>query len=311
MDIIRLTYPFSELPVVSPQTLAIGFFDGVHSGHQELFRRTIEIARSEGIAASVITFDPHPRKMLGGHENWQYITPLQEKLARLAECGLDRCYILNFDRTLSQLTPEQFVDEILIPLQAHTAVVGFNFTFGHLGRGTTEQLRALGGSRMKVQIIRPYEQDGVRVSSTIIREHIRHGRIEQANELLGRPYFIAGEVVHGFGRGRTIGIPTANIEPNERFVIPGNGVYAVRIRIGDELFGAVMNIGVKPTFENDPDNRTLEAHILSFDRMIYGAAVQVSFIRLIRSEQKFASVDALITQIRADIKQAEAILASG
>ncbi len=308
MDIIRLTYPFSELVMDSPQALAIGFFDGVHSGHQEVFRRTVQIAQAEGIPAAVMTFDPHPRQMLGGYENWQYITPLQEKLARLKECGLDRCYILNFDLTLSQLTPQQFVDEILLPLRVQHVIVGFNFTFGHLGRGNTEQLRMLGGDRMKVHIIRAYEEDGVRVSSTIIREHIRNGRIEAANELLRRPYFIAGQVVHGFGRGRTIGMPTANIEPNERFLIPGNGVYAVRIQLGDEVFKAVMNIGIKPTFENDPDNRTLEAHLLSFDRMIYGAMVQVTFIQLIRMERKFDSIDALIAQIRLDIEQASAIL---
>jgi riboflavin kinase / FMN adenylyltransferase len=308
MDIIRLTYPFTDSIEASPQTLAIGFFDGVHRGHQEVLREAVSLSKKEGIKASVMTFEPHPRKMLGGHDNWKYITPLQEKLARLAECGLDRCYILDFTKELSQLSPEQFVQSVLFPLHVNTVIVGFNFTFGHLGRGNTEMLRELGKDRMKVRIVKPYHDDGIKISSTLIREQIHQGQIEGVNHLLGRPYSIKGKVVPGFGRGRTIGIPTANIEPNERFVIPGNGVYAIRAYVGHERYDGVMNIGIKPTFENDPDHRTLEAHLLGFDRMIYDETIQVELIALIRHERKFAGVDELVVQINSDIQTAAAIL---
>lgn len=308
MEIIRLTYPFAEPLRSEKQVLAIGYFDGVHTGHQEVLQKAVTLARREGIAASVMTFDPHPREVLSQVKHPYYITPLEEKLQQFADCGLDRCYVLTFNKALSQLQPEQFTEQILIALQVDTAVVGFNFTYGHLGRGNVDSLREQGGLRMKVQVIRPYLKDGIKVSSTLIREMLHQGSVERVNELLGRPYSLTGTVVHGMGRGRTIGIPTANIEPNNRFVIPGNGVYAVKVQVGAEWLDGVMNIGVKPTFEDDPEGRTMEVHLLQFDRMIYDQTVRVSFHGFIREERRFSSVDELVKQIRSDIETAKTIL---
>lgn len=225
MDIIRLTYPFTDELKPVRQVMAIGYFDGVHLGHQEVIRRAIYAAKSEQITSSIMTFDPHPREVLGHthHQQTQYITPLTEKLERFAACGLDRTYILTFNKTLSQLTPEQFIHEVLFALQVDTVVVGFNFTYGHLGRGNVDMLRDISADKMKVNVVRPFHKDNFKVSSTMIREKLYAGEMDQVAQLLGRPYSITGQVVQGFGRGRTIGIPTANIEPRDHYVIPCNG----------------------------------------------------------------------------------------
>lgn len=304
MEIIRLTYPFAEPPESVRQTMAIGFFDGVHVGHREVLRKTATEARREQMAASAMTFDPHPREVLGRGGRISYITPLSEKLEQMAACGLDRCYLLTFNRELSELSPADFVDRVLKPLGAEAVVVGFNFTFGRYGGGNVDSLRQFGQGLFRVSVVKPFLMDGVKVSSTLIREMIYQGSMDRVNELLGRPYRLAGTVVHGLGRGRTIGIPTANVEPSDRYVIPGNGVYAVDVRIGGDRYRGVMNIGVKPTFADDPPEPTLEVHLLGFDGDLYGQRVQIDFLARIRDEQKFSGVDALIAQIRRDIEAA-------
>lgn len=288
--------------------MAIGYFDGVHLGHQEVIRRAIYAANSEQIISSIMTFDPHPREVLGHIQNSQYITPLEEKLERFANCGLDRTYILTFNRTLSHLMPEQFIHEVLFTLQVDTVVVGFNFTFGHLGRGTVDLLREIGAGKMKVNVIRPFHMNNIKVSSTVIREKLHAGELDKVAQLLGRPYSITGQVVQGLGRGQTIGIPTANIEPRDNYVIPRNGVYAVRVAVGGVIYNGVMNVGLKPTFDDNPAQPTLEVHILGFNQSIYGESIQIQLIEYIRAEQKFSSVDLLVNQIRSDILTAQKIL---
>ncbi|MEX1031044.1 MAG: bifunctional riboflavin kinase/FAD synthetase [Paenibacillaceae bacterium] len=309
MEIIRLTYPFTNQIQSERQVMAIGYFDGVHLGHQEVIRKAIYAAKSEHMISSIMTFDPHPREVLGQNlQAAQYITPLEEKLERFADCGLDRTYILTFDRTLSLLTPEQFIHEILFALHVDTVVVGFNFTYGHLGRGTVDMLREIGGDQLKVNVIRPFHMDNLKVSSTVIRENLHAGKMKKVTQLLGRPYSITGQVVHGLGRGRTIGIPTANIEPRGNYVIPRTGVYAVKVNVSGVVHDGVINVGFKPTFDDNPDKPTLEVHILEFNQSIYGESIQIDWIDYIRTEQKFSSVDQLVNQIQADILQAKKLL---
>lgn len=303
-----MTFPFAENYQTERQVMAIGFFDGVHLGHQEVIRKAIYLAKSEKLTSSIMTFDPHPREVLGHHPNAQYITPLEEKLERFAECGLERAYILTFNRTLSLLTPEQFIHEVLFTLHVDTVVVGFNFTYGHLGRGTVDMMREIGANQMKVNVIRPFHMDNIKASSTVIREKLRAGELDKVAQLLGRPYSMTGKVVQGLGRGRTIGIPTANIEPRDNYIIPRQGVYAVRVTVNSMIYNGVMNIGMKPTFDDDPDKPTLEVHILEFDQSIYGESIEIQWIKYIRAEQKFLSVDSLVKQIQADIVVAKEIL---
>lgn len=307
VEVIRLTYPFAGQPEAERQVVAIGFFDGVHAGHREVLRKAVAHARRANMTAAVMTFDPHPREVLGRGEGIGYITPLSEKLEQLAACGLDRCYVLTFNQPLSELEPEQFVGDILLPLGAEAVVVGFNFTYGRRGRGNAETLREHGQGRIDVTVIRPFLLNGAKVSSTLIREMIHQGSMEQVRTLLERPYRLTGTVVRGLGRGRTIGIPTANLAPEDRYVIPGGGVYAVDVLIGEARHRGVMNIGFKPTFADDPPEPTLEVHILGFSGDLYGRSVKVDFLARIRDEQKFSGVDALIGQIRRDIAEAERI----
>jgi riboflavin kinase/FMN adenylyltransferase len=259
--------------------------------------------------SSIMTFDPHPREVLGHNpQAVSYITPLEEKLEHFAACGLERTYILTFDRTLSQLTPEQFIHEVLIALHVSTVVVGFNFTYGHLGRGTVDMLREIGGEALDVIEVRPFHMDNLKVSSTVIRENLHAGKMKNVAQLLGRPYSMTGLVVQGLGRGRTIGIPTANIEPRGNYIIPKTGVYAVKVNVGGATYDCVLNVGFKPTFDDNPAKPTIEAHILRFNQSIYGELVIIEWVDYIRAEQKFASIDQLVNQIHADISRAVEIL---
>lgn len=306
MEIIRLTYPFSSQLKSERLVMAIGYFDGVHVGHQEVIRKAIFAAKQEQKISSIMTFDPHPREVLSPNpQPSSYITPLEEKLEHFAACGLDRTYILTFDRTLSLLTPEQFIHEILFALHVDTVVVGFNFTYGHLGRGNVDTLREIGGDKLNVMVIRPFHLDNLKVSSTAIREHLHAGKMNDVTQFLGRPYSISGLVVQGLGRGRTIGVPTANIEPRGNYVIPKTGVYAVKVHVGEGTYNGVINVGYKPTFDDNPAKPTLEVHIIGFNQSIYGESIQIDWIDYIRAERKFASVEQLVDQIKDDISFAQ------
>lgn len=308
MKIVHISYPsITDFPV-SGQALAIGYFDGVHLGHQEVIRRTLHIAREQMIPASIMTFHPHPKEVLGQLSNAQYLTPLEEKINLFASMGVDTCYIVTFDRTFSQVSPERFVTQMLFAMHSKAVVVGFNFTFGYLGKGTAETLMQLSQGKMRVEVIPPYHLDGHKVSSTFIKELLQAGKIEQVNQLLGRNYSINGKVVHGEGRGRTIGFPTANIEISSPYIIPGNGVYAVQLTMEGSVFQGVMNIGVKPTFSGGEMKTTMETHIIQFEQDIYGKQLHIEFISFLRPENKFASVDLLIQQIHKDIDQAKALM---
>lgn len=313
MKIIRLSYPdhFSAADMDFPsmgQVLAIGYFDGVHLGHQHVIKRALDIGQQEHLSVSIMTFHPHPKEVLGQVKTTRYLTPLEEKIKLFEAMGVDQTYVVSFDLSFSQVSPEQFVRSMLAGMRVKTAVVGFNFTFGYLGKGTTETLRELGQGNMGVEVIQPYRLDDDQVSSTLIRERMSEGHIENANRLLGRDYCIAGMIVCGEGRGRTIGVPTANIELSDPYVVPRNGVYAVKIEIGNDMYKGVMNIGIKPTFVQTEMKTTLEVHIFHFNQDIYGKEVMVHFISFLRHENKFSSVEKLVEQIHKDIDEAHAVL---
>jgi len=312
MQSIHLNYPIVEGKdsiATVPQVLAIGEFDGIHLGHQEVIKRALQTAKNMHIPASIMTFHPHPKEVLGQHKYTQLLTPANEKERILAGMGLDNSYLVAFDSDFMKVTPEQFVENMLIPMNVNTVIVGFDFTFGFRGAGTPDTLCELAAGRFAVEVIRPFLLNGSKVSSTLVREYLQSGQLEEANLLLGRPYTITGTVVTGDGRGRTIGFPTANIEMSESFVIPTLGVYAAKVIVDGEVHHAVMNVGKKPTFVEHLDKPTLEAHLFDFSRSIYGSSVTVEFISFLRPERKFGSVDELITQIRSDADRARTILA--
>ncbi|MBJ6363425.1 bifunctional riboflavin kinase/FAD synthetase [Paenibacillus sp. GCM10012307] len=313
MEIISLKYPLSAesgLPgAIQPQVLAIGQFDGVHLGHQQVISVAVAEAREAGLKAAVMTFDPHPRDVLGqAGQNISCLTSLHDKLEQFERLGIDTAYIFHFDSRFATISPEQFVEEVLRELQVKRAVVGFDFSFGHLGSGTPELLSKLGASFMQVDIVEPFLIQETKVSSTRIREYIAAGGVDQAALLLGRPYSIVGTVEHGDGRGRTIGFPTANVTPGSNYALPKLGVYAVLFHTGGEVFGGVMNVGVKPTFETDLAEPTYEIHIFDFNRDIYGMKVQVDLLSFLRPEQRFNSVQELIDRIKTDSDNARKLV---
>nr|WP_280521168.1 bifunctional riboflavin kinase/FAD synthetase [Paenibacillus mangrovi] len=293
-----------------PQIAAIGQFDGVHQGHVSVIASAVRLAKQQGMPSAVITFHPHPKDVMkkGNYEG--NLTPLQEKQDLLAGMGVDNLYVVEFSESFSELSPQAFVEGMLLALGVQTAIVGFDFRFGYKGEGHAEMLRELGNGQMKVMIIPPFEQDGEKVSSSTIRKALQSGELEKVNKLLGHPYRLRGEVVDGDKRGRTIGFPTANLRLDGKFVVPAKGVYAVRSLVEGKWLQGVMNVGVKPTFQESVTTPSFEVHLLDFNRDIYGEQLIVDLISYIRPERKFPSIQELVAQIQTDADTAGRILGS-
>ncbi|ALS27597.1 riboflavin biosynthesis protein RibF [Paenibacillus sp. 32O-W] len=312
MEMISIQYPpppdgsLSEAGI----SLAIGHFDGVHKGHRNVILRAVEAAKEKGLAASVMTFHPHPKEVLGrGERYFTCLTPLELKREQFAALGVERLYVMKFDLTFAAVTPEAFVREVLVPLNVKHAVVGFDFRFGTRGAGTAEELRRLGGDRFDTDIMEALRLHGRKVSSTRVRDALAEGDARLAAELLGRPYEVRGTVVHGDKRGRTIGFPTANLGMTDPYVTPRLGVYAVTVEIEGTAYPAVLNNGMKPTFNKDGFQPVMEAHLLDFNGDLYGKKMAIRFHEFIRPERRFASVDELAAQIAADAAAARDIMA--
>ncbi|MFC5648976.1 bifunctional riboflavin kinase/FAD synthetase [Paenibacillus solisilvae] len=312
MEIIFLEYPIRSSTAAEtavPKTLAIGHFDGVHRGHQNVIRRSMEAAKAEGLQAAVMTFHPHPKEVLGqGQQYVTCLTPLDDKIKRFLRLGVDVVYVIKFDLSFSAVTPAEFVEDVLRPLQVKKAIVGFDFTFGVRGSGHAETLVSLGQPDIGVEIVEPLMQDGDKVSSTLIRESLLEGSPETARQLLGESYEVRGIVVHGEGRGSKIGFPTANIEPEAAYVMPRQGVYAIMADVEGKLIHGVLNMGVKPTFHEHLPKPVLEAHLFDFNGDLYGKSIMIRFISFLRTEKKFGSIDELVKQIHSDAEQARAVL---
>ncbi|MEV5024707.1 bifunctional riboflavin kinase/FAD synthetase [Paenibacillus sp. LPE1-1-1.1] len=312
MEIIPLSFPLNGLSTLSldkPLSIAIGHFDGVHRGHQNVIRRAVNEAKGSDMLSAVLTFDPHPKEVLGqGEQYYRCLTPLDVKTALFAELGVDLVFIMRFDPEFASVSPERFVDEVLRTLRAKNVVVGFDFNFGHKGLGNSDALKQLGHPDISVHVIEPLFENGIKVSSTYIREALEQGDIKLAERLLGRPYEVTGSVVHGDKRGRTIGFPTANLQINGPYITPRLGVYAITAWIGDKAYPGVMNFGLKPTFNKQELQPVMEAHLFDFDSDIYGEQLRLQFLSFIRSEKKFDSITELIEQIGSDSRQAKEIL---
>lgn len=311
MKTIWLTYPLPNDLEPSPSAIALGYFDGVHIGHRRVIQKAIDTAKANGWQSIVLTFDPHPREVLGQSGYTRYLTPLADKLEQFEKMGVDITYVMKFDIGFAAVYPEDFISECMLPLDCRHVVVGFDYTFGHRGMGTAHTLQEMSQGRYGLDIVGPVNRLGEKVSSTIIREYLHHGDVEQVRHLLGRPYKVRGTVVHGDKRGRTIGFPTANVRVNHPYLIGKNGVYGVRFTVDQKSYFGVMNVGIKPTFELEKKEKSLEVHIFEFSGEIYDKEVEVEFLFYIREEQKFAGVDALIAQIGRDVEVAKQKFAEG
>jgi riboflavin kinase/FMN adenylyltransferase len=294
-----------------PVVVALGNFDGVHLGHQEVLRRAVEEGRRGDMKVVAATFHPHPRAVLGAGDPPKLLTPLGLRSEMLLRYGADDVWVIPFDVALSRKTPEQFVNDVLIGEGgAGVVVVGENFRFGHKAAGHFGDLlrlmREAGGTAVGVRVRGGGMEGGI--SSTRIRALVSGGDVTEAAGLLGRPYMLRGEVVVGDRRGRSIGFPTANVLPDTDAVIPARGVYAGSLRFGEKEYAACTNVGVAPTFGRTESR--VEAYLLDFEGDLYGRVVDVSFVKRIREERRFSGVDELIGQIRRDVDEAR-IIAGG
>lgn len=286
--------------------VVIGNFDGVHKGHQVLLDRAKTLAAEHNTIVSVLTFEPHPRRLLRPDDPPFRITPPVLKAVRLEKGGVDCLVSLNFDWDFASQTAEQFVQDILIDgLKPVHIVVGYDFRFGQLRAGCPDTIKAAG---LPITVVEEVTDEGDSAfSSSRIRQYLRRGKIAQANEVLGWDWEIRGEVVKGDQRGRELGYPTANFTMGET-VHPAYGVYAARVQVegDDKWHGAAINIGIRPMFEI-PEAQ-VESYIFDFDQEIYGKILRVRPVQFLRGEAKFDSLDELIKQIGADCVQAREIL---
>jgi riboflavin kinase/FMN adenylyltransferase len=290
-------------PEARPAVVALGAFDGIHLAHRAILDAAVARARSASLLAVACTFDPHPAEVLQPGKAPAPISTLAERLELLAQTGVDATVVLDFTAALAAMEPEAFVENVLLDrLRAREVVVGYNHTFGRGARGDARLLQGLADRlAFRAHVVPPLMLDGVPVSSSEIRAALRMGNVDLASRYLGRPYAIAGQVVQGAGRGRDLGFPTANVNP-DRVVLAAPGVYACRVLVGARSHAAVVNIGVRPTFgEAVP---VIEAHLLDFSGSLYGRQVRVEFVTRLRDEQKFPGADALREQIARDIAAA-------
>lgn len=308
MKVIHLKYPhqLNKEDHEEAYSLAVGFFDGVHKGHQAVIQKAKEKAQQLGIKSALMTFDPHPSIVLGGrNEKVFYITPLAQKLDTLKKLGIDTVFVVNFTSDFAKLTPEQFIQYFITDLNIQHVTAGFDFSFGTFGKGSMQMMEQLSEGKFGVTTVEKQEDVEDKISSTRIRKSLQDGDMEQVRSLLGRAFEVPGIVIHGDKRGRTMGFPTANVQAMEGCYIPATGVYAVKILVQNEWYNGVCNVGYKPTF-NNPDEKhlSIEVHILNFDKNIYGEEVVVGWYKRIRSERKFNGIDELIEQIELDKQQA-------
>jgi riboflavin kinase / FMN adenylyltransferase len=288
--------------------VAIGNFDGVHLGHRSVIATAMDRARAAHRPAAVLTFEPHPRSFFEPHLPSFRLSSEAAKLRLLAATGLDGAILLTFDAALAGLTAEEFVERILVERLAITgAVIGFNFHFGKERRGSPDFLAAQGAHHgFAVDVVPPFMLNGLRVSSGAVRNALARGDAAEASELLGYPWFVTGQVVHGDKRGRTLGYPTANLRLDPDCALR-HGVYAVRVAVGGERYDGVANFGRRPMF--DSGAVLLEVFLFDFSGDLYGAALDVAFVGWIRPEMNFDSVEDLVRRMDQDTSQARHLLA--
>lgn len=292
--------------VVEKSVVTLGNFDGIHLGHQALIKGAVSDGKRLGCWSIVLTFEPHPLKVLAPDRAPKTLLTHKDKMQLLQSFGVDAVIVQHFDLAFAKIAAEDFVRNILVDrLHATKLWVGKDLRFGQGRRGDVGDLKRWGEDLgFEVAIVEPILVQGVRVSSSRIRQAIAAGRVNEVRPMLGRYHFLSGRVVRGQHRGKDLGFPTANLSTRTE-VLPPDGIYATLLQRGAEVFASVSSIGVNPTFGEGP--RTVESYILNFNENIYGETVKLSFVQRIRDEKKFSSVEALVTQIRDDVSRAENI----
>lgn len=299
------TIHYNDTVQLQPCVATIGFFDGVHRGHQFLIHHLVETARKDGLQSTVITFDAHPRKVLQADYQPEMLSTLDSKLLLLSKTEVDNAVVLHFDKTMAAMSAREFMQQVLHDhLNVRKLFIGYDHRFGH-NRAETFEDYVRYGREMGIEVIRneAFQIDGINISSSVIRSFLKEGEVEMAAQCLGFPYTIIGKVVNGFHEGRKLGFPTANLDISHfGQMIPAPGVYAVKVRLENTVVWkrGMMNVGNRPTFNGK--QITLETHIFNFDGDIYDQLLLVGFMKRIRGEQKFNSPEELAEQLKEDEK---------
>jgi riboflavin kinase/FMN adenylyltransferase len=308
---VRVFESLNDVPAdFGPTAVTIGKFDGVHAGHRRVIAELRELAAHAGLSSTVVTFDRNPLALLRPEACPPPLVSNQQKIELLAALGVDTTVVLTFDRALSELSPEEFVKNILVDaLHAQLVLVGSDFRFGARGAGSVDLLRTLGEDLgFEVRLVEDVTAaEGRRASSTWIRELLAAGRVSEAGELLGYAPCVRAEVVHGEKRGRELGYPTANLSPDLEGLVPGDGVYAAWATVGEDRFAAAVSVGNNPTFDGVPEKR-VEAHLLDQDLDLYGKTIEVAFVEYVRGMVKYTTIEDLIVQMGDDSDRARNIL---
>lgn len=306
MNTIHLSYPHAlQKDEIAETVAAIGFFDGIHKGHAAVIQQAIDIAQAEQKQSAVISFHPHPSVVLRKNsEEVRYITTIDEKKEILEAMGIDRFYIITFNKELSQLLPQTFVDHFIVGLHITHLVAGFDYTFGHKGAGNMENITEMARDKFTTTVVDKLENEAEKISSTRIRNLLRSGEVSKIEPLLGRVYETTGTVVKGDNRGGSqLGFPTANIHISSDKFLPKQGVYAVKVRHNNNVYNGMANLGVVPTFTEGRTEPKLEVNIFDFNEDIYGEQLTVEWYAFIREERKFTGIEEIVAQLNNDEKE--------
>lgn len=309
---MAIFYDLNHLPQFRKPVLTIGSFDGVHHGHKAILNKVSSLANAIGGESILITFDPHPRKIIQPGQHLGLLNAPSQKLELISRQGIDHIVVVPFSRAFSMMSAETYIDDFLWKnFHPHTIVLGYDHRFGHSREGDIQLLKEKLGTRVQIAEIPPQLVDDAAVSSSKIRRALLEGNVELATEMLEQPFSVSGTVIHGEKLGRKLGFPTANLQLDfPDILIPKNGIYAVRVDCPGQRYNGMMSIGVRPTI-NDDQKRSIEVNILDFDQDIYGQTLQVHFIKYLREERKCPSLEALQLLMKQDEAETRQVLSNG
>ena len=302
MEVIILNHPYSSQQIINePIALALGFFDGVHLGHQSIIKAAQVAAKSNRIPLAVMTFNQHPKIIYQGinPDEMKYLSTLKRKISLLKSLGVDILYVVNYSFEFGSQTPQEFVDQYIVGLNAQVVVAGFDYTYGTKEKANMQTLPIHAQKRFEIIEVSKQEMNKHKIGSTSIKEFLREGKIQLANQELGYIYETSGVVVHGDKRGRLLGYPTANVHTSRYELLPGIGIYAVEFFVKDQWYKGMASIGYNATFD-DVNELRCEVNIFDFDDDIYGEHIKIKWHTYLRGEIKFDSIEELIEQLRRD-----------
>lgn len=308
MKTLHVTHPLKDYEIPTENTVLImGFFDGVHLGHQKVIKTGVDLAHEHNLKSVLFTFDRSPRVVYQKEQNFKYLSSEARKQELIAQLGVDYLYFIEFTKEFSKLSPQEFVDDYMIGLHAKYVVAGFDYTYGKRDIANMETLPKYSRDEFKIITVPKQTFEQEKIGSTSIKELIETSQIDEANELLGYTYQNSGIVIHGLQRGRTLGFPTANLAVGKGELIPSIGVYVTRILVGDKWYDSMTSVGYNVTFSENT-GVTVECNIFDFDQDIYGQDVKIEWLHYLRGEVKFDGAQGLVDQLKLDRENSKSFL---